>query len=218
MKAKLKLIILVLFSLSISAHAQQKERKKLDNRVNLLLGLTQVTLGGFNIEGNVFYKRMVFDYSHGISLDFPNSQLEEGPDKSQDLSIHIPWTTGFGVGYRFTEWLNLRLEPKWHRFEVYYDGQEQTSENLIVGYNTFTLGLGLYTNFLPFKKQTNFLKGIMIAPNVRWWPKLSSTLENNSYEYYNIYTEQTETHNAREIGIANTPFIFNISIGYSVKF
>jgi hypothetical protein len=58
----------------------------------------------------------------------------------------------------------------------------------------------------------------MIAPNVRWWPKVSSSLDNNSFTYSNKSTEQIEVHNARQIGMGNTPFFLNMSIGYSYTF
>ena len=210
------LITLFIMGLFNVVYAQQKQ--ELDNRVNLLFGTAQLALEGFNIEGNIFYKRLAFDYSHGISLNFSNNQLEDGLDKDQGLAIHLPWTTGFGVGYRFTEWINLRIEPKWHKFELYYDGDAQISQNLIIDYTTFTLGLGLYTNFRPFKNQSNLLKGIMIAPNVRWWPNLSSTLNDGEFSYNNAISGQVENNEVRNIGAANTPFIINVSIGYSVKF
>ncbi|MEL6926463.1 MAG: hypothetical protein AAFO94_20635, partial [Bacteroidota bacterium] len=166
---------------TLSGNAQQIQSK--DQQVNLLFGLSQLTLDGFNVEVNYAYKRFIFDYSHGISLNLDNELLEAGADKDQGLDLHIPWTTGFGVGYRFTNWLNLRVEPKWHRFELYYDGDAQTTTNLIGDYTTFTLGLGLYANLRPFKKQQNFLKGIMIAPNVRWWPRVSSSLNDDAFSY-----------------------------------
>jgi len=194
----------------------QAQNKPLSNQVNLLFGLNQPLLGGFNIEGNVFYKRLVFDYSHGISLNFSNATLA-GNEKNQQLAAHIPYTTGFGVGYRFNEWFNLRAEPKWHRFELYYEGDQQTIDNRIVAYNTFTLGIGAYFNLRPFKNQNNFLKGIMIAPSVRYWPKLSSNLVDN-FTYQNQVTGQTETLNAMEVGVSNTPWIFNISIGYTFEY
>jgi hypothetical protein len=64
----------------------------------------------------------------------------------------------------------------------------------------------------------NFLKGIMIAPSVRYWPAITSSLENNKVAYFNSTTNQIETHHRQEIGIANTPIIVNISIGYSISF
>jgi hypothetical protein len=190
----------------------------LGNRINLVFGVGQITQGGFNVEGNIFYRRLAFDYSHGVSLNTSNSQLEAGADRDQSLAVHLPWTTGFGVGYRFSEWLNLRVEPKWHKYELFYDGEAQTADNLIGDYITFTLGLGLYANLRPFKTQKNFLKGIAIVPNARWWPRVSSTLDSNQLQYNSQITGQTETHHTREIGIANTPFFINVSVGYSIQF
>ena len=192
------------------------QNKPLSNRINLLFGLNQPLANGFNIEGNLFYKRFAFDYSHGVSLNFSNQMLA-GSEKTQQLAAHLPYTTGFGVGYRFNEWFNLRAEPKWHRFELYYEGDEQIINNRIVAYNTFTLGIGAYFNIRPFKNKNNFLKGIMIAPSVRYWPKISSSL-NDNFTYQNRITGQRETLSAMEVGVANTPWIVNISVGYSFEY
>jgi hypothetical protein len=181
----------------------------------VVFGLTQPLLvKGFNIEGNYIHKRLIFDYSHGVSLDFSGSSVT--PDmKRQGIAVHMPWTTGFGVGYRLKEWLNLRVEPKWHRFEFYYADENQNSTNQITAYNTMSLGLGIYGHFQPFKKQGNFLKGVMIAPSIRYWPTISSTLNNNKFSYENRNTSQTEELKTLNPGIGFTPIIFNISFGYS---
>ncbi|MEO9801715.1 MAG: hypothetical protein ABJF04_00640 [Reichenbachiella sp.] len=195
----------------------QSTQTELTNRVNLLFGLAQPMVGGFNVEGNVFYKRLAFDYSHGASLDFSNDMLS-GAEADQGLAVHLPYTTGFGVGYRFTEWFNLRVEPKWHRFEIYYDSDVQTESNRVGAYNTFTLGLGAYVTWMPFKNKENLLRGIMIAPSLRYWPNVSTSLDDDSFDYANRVTNQTETHDAMNIGLGNTPLIVNVSVGYSIKF
>lgn len=210
--------LIPLFLLLFFTQVLTAQQAQFENRVNLVFGLGQITQGGFNVEGNLFYDRFVFDYSHGVALSVTNEQLEQGGDREQGLDIHLPWTTGFGVGYRFTDWLNLRLEPKWHKYELYYNGTEYSGENLIADYTTFTLGLGLYANWLPFKHKENFLRGFMIVPNFRWWPRVSSSLEGNQLSYYNTQSESQEVHEAREIGLGNTPFFYNISIGYSLSF
>lgn len=210
------LVVFLSIVMSSAGFAQQQE--PFDTRAGIVFGLSQIALGGFNVEGNFFYKRLTFDYSHGVSLNFSNAQLEAGADQNQALDIHIPWTTGLGVGYRFTPWLNLRVEPKWHKYELYYAGAAQEAVNLIEDYTTFTLGVGLYANLMPFKHQNNFLKGITIAPNARWWPRISSSLPNNEFRYDNQITEQPETHIARQIGMGNTPFFVNMSIGYVIQF
>ncbi|MEO9968039.1 MAG: hypothetical protein ABJF11_19760 [Reichenbachiella sp.] len=190
--------------------------KTFENRVALLFGTNQLMVDGFNIEGNIFFKRLAFDYSHGVSLNLDNNLLS-GAAKDQGLAVHLPYTTGFGVGYRINEWLNLRAEPKWHKFELYYDGETQNSTNQIASYRTFTLGLGAYVTWLPFKNKENLLRGITIAPSLRYWPKVSDTID-GSLDYDSQITGQTETHDALEVGLANTPWIVNVSIGYSLTF
>ncbi len=209
------LIFIFITGFSILAHGQENDTKQLDTRINILFGLSQPLLvKGFNIEGNFFYKRLVFDYSHGASLDF-SGKSATGDLADQSLAVHIPYTTGFGIGYRFTEAFNLRIEPKWHQFELYYEGESQTKSNLIARYNTFSLGLGAYYNWLPFKNVKNALRGLMITPSVRYWPTLTSTLANDTYTYNNKMTGKQEVHERMEIGIANTPLVVNIGIGYS---
>jgi hypothetical protein len=202
----------VLITISSSPFAQEW---KTDKKTNVLFGLTQPLLvDGFNIEGNYIHNRLIFDYSHGVSLDF--SGISSTPEfQDQGVAVHMPWTTGFGAGYRLNEWLNIRVEPKWHRFEFYYEGESQTSTNEINSYNTFSLGLGLYGNFQPFKKSTSFLKGIMVAPSIRFWPTVSSSLDGDSFSYDNKNTGNIETVEVLNPGVGFTPFIFNISIGYS---
>jgi hypothetical protein len=166
---------------------------------------------GFNIEGNFFYKHFAFDYSHGVALDFSGGSLPKNV-KDQSLVIHVPYTTGFGVGYRFAEWISVRVEPKWHRWDLYYDGDDQTAANRVVRYNTFSLGLGAYVNWRPFKNADNALKGVMIAPSLRYWPTVSSTLDGDEFRYINKVTGKR-----MQPGIVNTLIVFNVSVGYSFK-
>ena len=96
----LKTIIVGLYiMLSFSTKAQDW---KSDQRVNVLFGLNQaLLLSGFNIEGNYIYKRFIFDYSHGAFLVFKGSTSTSSFEK-QGVEVHMPWTTGFGIGYRLT--------------------------------------------------------------------------------------------------------------------
>lgn len=206
-------IIATIFTICGSAFGQDA---KLENKVNVLFGVNQLLIDGFNAEVNVFYKRLAFDYSHGVSLNFPNNFLVEA-DREQGLAMHVPWTTGFGLGYRFNNWLNLRVEPKWHKYELFFDEQEQIAANLLGDYTIFTLGLGLYGNLQPFKKQDNLLKGIMLAPSVRWWPRVSTSLDNNELSYVNKQDEAI-VHKVPQIGFGGSAFFANVSIGYSINF
>jgi len=211
MKAKNILFVVVIATLPNILFSQKSEPK---NEFAVLFGLNQpLFLDGFNFELNYFTPKMAFDFSHGVSLDFAGSAVV-GEMKDQHLVAHLPFSTGVGVGYRFTNFLNLRVEPKWHEFEIYYEDETQIEANQIVSYSTFTLGLGLYGKWHPFKKKENALKNIVIAPSIRWWPNVASTLEDNQFEYFNKITNQTEVHEALNIGVANTPWFANVSVGY----
>lgn len=214
MKTQAKLIVTtVLVLLPVIASLAQSE-KTLPTRVNVVFGLNQLLAKGFNVEGNVFYKRLALDYSHGVSLDFTGSALT-GAVKDQKLAVHLPYTTGFGVGYRFNKAFNIRVEPKWHRFEIYYDGDGQNTNNRITAYTTFTLGLGAYYNWQPFANSKGIAKGFVVVPSVRFWPKLSSTLKDDQFIYQNKVTGKQEVHKSMEVGFGNTPWVLNISVGYS---
>jgi hypothetical protein len=203
-------IILTVYGLCASAQDWKSEKK-----VNVLFGLTQLLVAkGFNIEGNYIHTRLIFDYSHGVSLDFAGTSVT-AELRRQHLAVHIPWTTGLGMGYRIREWLNLRVEPKWHKFELYYDGEPQNAANKITSYNTFSLGLGLYGAYSPFKHKTNFLSGLLISPSVRFWPTIASTLKDDEFSYFNKHINTMETHQTLDPGIGFTPLVVNISIGYS---
>ena len=214
-----KIAFVMALSVTVTlSHAQDNQSDFKDEvRANLVFGLNQIALGGFNVEGNLFYKRLVFDYSHGFNLQFDNSILD---DKNADLGIdaEVVWTTGFGVGYRVNRWLNIRAEPKWHRFDIYDEGARKVSGNRLATYRTFTMGLGAYANLLPFKNKENFLGNIMVAPSVRWWPQVSSTLDNDEVDFLSAKRGEQVIHEAMEVGFNNSPLIVNVSIGYTLEF
>jgi hypothetical protein len=210
-KTKLLCVLLLVMS-GLNSYAQDWQAEK---RFNILFGLSQPLVAhGFNVELNYIHERFIFDFSQGVSLTFSGTTLPAALQQ-QNVEVHMPWTTGFGIGYRFTDWINLRVEPKWHRFEFNYQESRQLSSNEITSYNTFTLGLGLYGCYLPFRKKTNFLQGIMISPSVRYWPTLNSTLAGNSFSYYNTATQSMQQIKTYGPGIKLSPWIVNISIGYS---
>jgi hypothetical protein len=207
--------VLMLMMVSLNTYAQDWQTEK---RFNVLFGLSQPLVAhGFNVELNYVDRRFIFDFSQGVGLTFSGNALPPSLEK-QGVEMHMPWTTGFGIGYRFTNWINLRVEPKWHRFEFNYENGQQLKSNEITSYNTVTLGLGLYGCYLPFKKKTNALKGIMVSPSLRYWPTMYSTLPGNSYSYFNQATHTVQEIKTYGPGIQLSPWIVNISIGYSFEF
>ncbi|MFT2010649.1 hypothetical protein ACMA1I_18380 [Pontibacter sp. 13R65] len=212
---RIVLILTVYVSIIHSLSAQNNEWHK-DRKTTLLFGLTQpLLLKGFNVEANYIHNRLIFDYSHGASLEFGGNLL---PDylEGQGVVVYLPFSTGFGVGYRFTQWLNLRVEPKWHRFEFYYANDVQNANNIIaVDANNYSIGLGLYGNYQPFKRKDSFLTGITIAPSIRFWPTIASGFEGNSFRYDNKRTGKMEELKTLGSGIGFSPLVLNVSIGYT---
>jgi opacity protein-like surface antigen len=197
----------------VCAQSTEKPELLYTNKVSILFGLLQPTVAqGFNMEVNYTTKRMIFDYSHGVSLDPPTA----GDFKTQNIALHIPYTTGFGIGYRFNSFFDVRFEPKLHKWEVYNKGEAQTAATKIIDFNTITLGIGAYYRFFPFKNSENkFLQGITTSTSLRYWQNVGTNLSGDKFTYLNKGTNKTETLNAPNIGIANSPIIFNIAVGYT---
>ena len=198
---------------SVIAQSAQSTELLYSNRFSILAGLIQPTaLKGGNIEFNYFTKRVSFDYSHGFSLDPP----VVGDFKTQNVVLHLPFSTGFGVGYRFSSFFDVRFEPKFHSWEVYQKNDVQNEANKIVAFKTFTLGLGAYYRYFPFKNSENkFLQGITTSSSIRYWQNVGTTLRNDEFTYTNKISKKIETLKAPNIGLANSPIIINIAVGYT---
>jgi hypothetical protein len=207
--------IAVLLMSIITAFAQTKNRKELlySNKFSLLFGTIQpAVLSGFNMEVNYTTKRLIFDYSHGVSLDPPTV----GNYKTQKVALHLPYSTGFGIGYRFSSFFDVRFEPKLHSWEVYNKDDAQNTGTKIKDFKTVTLGVGAYYRYMPFKNSNNkILQGITTSTSLRYWQNVGSTLRNDEFSYLNKSTGKMETLKAPNIGLANSPIIFNIGIGYT---
>ncbi len=173
--------------------------------VGLLAGLLQpLATDGYNIQLDARYRRFVFDYSHGWSLDLP----VVGEAERQGLGIHLPYSTGMGLGYKLTKAWDLRFEPKLHKFEIHQDGRD------VARYRTVTLGAGAYYTYRPFEHSHNAARGITMAASVRYWRNVWSELGSDGVAYVSSKTGAQEVHETSNIGIANTPWILNVSVGY----
>ncbi len=208
--------VLVLSCASIASGFSQVSQSSeflYSNKFSILAGLIQpLLLKGGNIEVNYFTDKMSFDYSHGFSLNPPTV----GTYKDQNISLHLPFSTGFGVGYRFSSFFDIRFEPKLHSWELYYKDAEQTEANKIKDFKTITLGFGAYYRYFPFKNsESTFLQGFELSSSIRYWQNVGTTLTNDEIIYANKTTNKTETLKAPSIGLANTPLIINIGIGYT---
>jgi hypothetical protein len=216
MKPIFKIIVFIVLFCANNGYSQANEKQ--NNELSIVFGLTQpIVTNGINFEINYWLKNFVIDYSHGFGLEFKGGLVNEEA-KKQHLNFNISNSVGIGFGYRFTKNLNLRIEPKVHIWEIYYEDQFKNNDNLIKKYTTYTLGLGAYYRWTPFENKENLLKGITISPSIRWWPNIATSLTDNKFEYQNSKTGKNEIHQANNIGISNTPLIINVSIGYTFDF
>ncbi len=78
-----------------------------------------IIFGGGNLGVTLKTKKLVFEYSHGwaLQLDRLKSSLPERTQR-QDLKVYMPYSTGLGVGWRLTRFLDIRLEFKEHAYRV----------------------------------------------------------------------------------------------------
>lgn len=205
-------LLSMLFFVSATAYAQKDPSTWPKHEFSIVSGLTQPLLfNGFNLEVEYFHRRWAFAYSHGINLEY-NKDLMSSDDKRQQLTMVMPWSTGFGVGYQFTRFFTLMVEPKFHRHELYYDGTNFNGP-AIAKYTTATLGIGAYYRWLPFKNKESWVKGLTITPALRYWPLIASSESGNEVKYFNQRTGQNEVHKMESPGMGG--IIYNIKIGYS---
>jgi hypothetical protein len=152
------------FNLLPTHHFQWAGTDEKDVQVAVNFGLLQVALDGFNVAGEVRYRRWWFEYSHGVELalnQWPGLTMT-GTEREQNLHIHMPYTTGFGVGFTLLDELWL-VEFKTHRYEVNAPGGPVSS------YQTYSIGPVLGYKFFVFK-------GIFVNAYLRYWPNIATSL------------------------------------------
>jgi len=149
-KHRISIVLAGLVSFSSAAAADEAASPRRD--ATFLVGTLQpVVLSGWNVEFDARWGRLVAGYSHGWLLEIPVT----GALKDQALSVHSPYSTGFGIGYEVLDGLSLlRLEPKIHRFEIDYDDRAARSAMPVAEYRTITLGLGAYYVGGRFERST----------------------------------------------------------------
>lgn len=172
----------------------------LSRKFSVMAGLSQWLLfRGGNLAVEYKTGRFALEVSHGQGLDL--NQLGgfalSSAERDAGTRVRVPWTTGFGVGYRITENLHLLLEFKAHHYEV--RANEGAS---VVNYTTFSIGPGaFYSIYLS--------KHLFLEPNLRFWPNVGSTLDDNRVLLTRCDGSSYE-HQAHDFG-----FFGNVNLGYS---
>jgi hypothetical protein len=172
----------------------------LEQKFSVMAGLSQWLLfRGGNLAVEFKTGRFAFEVSHGQGLDL--NQLGgfalSSDEQSHETRLRVPWTTGFGVGYRITENLHLLLEFKAHHYQV--RAQEGAHE---ASYTTFSIGPGVFYSFY-------LTKHLFLQPNLRFWPNVASTLDGNQITLQNCDGTSYQ-HQAHDFG-----FFGNVNLGFS---
>jgi hypothetical protein len=185
------------FNLVPMHHFQSAGTDEKDVQVAVNFGLLQLALDGFNIAGEVRYRRWWFEYSHGVELtlnQWPDLSMT-GAERQQNLHIHMPYTTGFGVGFTLLDELWLGVEFKTHRYEVNAPGGPVSS------YQTYSIGPVLGYKLFIFK-------GLFVNAYLRYWPNIATSLPDNKIALAG--TDGTVIHNAHDFEVFG-----NLSVGYA---
>jgi len=176
---KKTLIFVLLITMSYSSYTQSvKTKKELRYSKKFTLGTDLVQpflLGGFNINVTYMTNRWVFDHSHGMSLEIRDF-LQTDEQKSLNAKIELSWTTGPGIGYRFTDNLDARLDFKAHKTKADLLNGEQK-----LNYTQFTIGPGIFYRIYLGEKTGFGLEG-----SARYWFDLGNNLDNLDGDDFNF--------------------------------
>jgi hypothetical protein len=167
--------------------------------VGVNFGLLQLGLGGFNVAGELRYHRLWLEYSHGMDLTLNNlgGYALTQTEKTQNLHIYVPYTTGAGVGFTLVDQLWLGVEVKAHRFDVNAPGGPVSS------YETYSVGPVLGYKLYIFK-------GLYANAYLRYWPNVATSLNGDQIELQG--TNGTVIHSAHDWNV-----FANVAIGYAFR-
>ena len=120
-------------------------------------GLSQpILMHGLNAAVEVRYRRFIATYSHGQGLDY--SSFATSRERSAGAAVHMPWTTGGGIGVLVLDEMWVLADLKVHRFELDTTVDHQA-------YSTVTVGAEVGWRFFVWK-------GFNLAVVARYWPNV----------------------------------------------
>jgi len=181
----------------LSHHFQWAAHDDRTPQVAVNFGLLQLALGGFNVAGELRYRRVWLEYSHGLDLtlnDVGGFGLSS-TERQQALHVYVPYTTGFGVGVTLLDELWLGVEFKDHKYEVNAPGGPAAR------YNTYSIGPVLgYKLFI--------VRGLFANAYLRYWPTVATTLDGGKVTLQG--TNGPVVHDAHDWGL-----FANLALGYA---
>jgi len=188
---------------SVSALPKREEAAASDwtreHHLAAMVGLAQwVLLRGGNVALEYRLGRLALEVSHGQGLDLNQAggAFLTDDERRSELRLRVPWTTGFGVGYRITENLHALVEFKAHHFQV--TGLDPAVK---ASYTTFSVGPGIFYTI-------HLYQGLFLEPNIRYWPNVGSTLDGGHVAIRQL-DGTIHDHHAHDFG-----FFANLNLGY----
>src|SRR5579859_7575556 len=180
-----------------SHHFQWAPHSADGGQLGVNFGLLQLALGGFNVAVELRYRRMWFEYSHGMDLTLNDlaSLAMTKTERDENLHVFVPYTTGFGVGMTIVDELWLGVEFKTHRYDVNAPGGPTSS------YQTYSVGPVLGYKFFIWK-------GLYADTYLRYWPNVATSLDDNKIALRT--SNGTVSHNAHDFAL-----FANASLGYA---
>ena len=200
--------LVLFFFIAVVALAQTKNNiKSNDYRFSIMFGLSQpLLLHGGNIAVTYTTRKLYFEYSHGFSLDMEQGGIGmTSVEKKHFSAIHLPFSTGFGAGYRLTKNTNLFWELKLHSFQ-----QTQIANGELLSYKTVEMGPALSHRFFIDRNKRFFAE-----PVVRYW-FTTAVLDNPDFHRHEILlsdnADKVYSYKAHEFAL-----FANVSIGMVLK-
>jgi hypothetical protein len=183
----------------LQRHSRWKPASTNNVQEGLNFGLVQLGLGGFNVAGELRYRRLWLEYSHGMELTlnklggFGLTQTE----RDENLHIRVPFTTGFGVGVTLVDELWLGAEFKAHGYDVNAPGGRTSS------YQTYSIGPVLGYKYYIWR-------GLYADAYGRYWPNVATSLDGGKVALDG--NNGTVEHTAHDFGL-----FANVSVGYMFR-
>lgn len=174
--------------------AHQPERPQLAFHFGLLQPLL---LRGFNAAVDLRWGRFIATYSHGqgLNVDLAPGVLTQSEERA-GLEIFVPYSTGFGLGAVLFDEFYALIDFKLHSYSLRLNDSQRR-------YKTITVGAELgYRLFL--------WKGLHIAPVLRFWPNVWSSLDGGS-----VSLGPELEHKALKQGLDG--FFINVLIGWAFE-
>jgi len=178
-------------STGFPSHDFQWRGRSYAPQLNVHFGLSQpILFRGFNIAADFRYQRWVFEYSHGIALDYnTTAHVEDRFVGSTGADLDSPWTTGFGIGFNLIDDLYLMAEFKAHRYQLSLNGEEEA-------YTTISVGPALAYRFFIWR-------GLNLTTYLRFWPNVWDSAPDD-------LSLSGESFEPVDLG-----FFFNFSLGWA---